>query len=266
VGSYDNTAGFHGIQGARGRMFRSPPVGLHARSGHRRAGMKRAFILITIGLFLFSGCASVKEWFGLGGEEEMLAQELAYDGMDQYNSGWYKKSIETFEKLKDWYPFSKYAILAELKIADAHYKLRQYGDAIYAYESFESLHPRNEAIPYVVYQIGMCYFDQLSSPDRDQTPAKKAIETFQRLVVQHPDSPYASRAREHINLCLKSLAEAEFLVGVYYYKSKHYQGALERFKRVISKYPDVGIHQKAIKYIALCEASIAELEAEVLED
>ena len=228
--------------------------------------MKRAIALIAVSLFLLSGCASVKEWFGLDSETERNAQELAFDGMDQYNSGWYKKSIESFEKLKDYYPFSKYAILAELKIADAHYKLEQYGDAIYAYESFESLHPRNEATPYVVYQIGMCYFDQLSSPDRDQTPARKAIETFQRLLQQHPDSPYAARAREHINLCLKSMAESEFLVGVFYYKSEHYQGALERFKRVISRYPDVGIHQKAINYIDLCEASIAELEAESLED
>jgi outer membrane protein assembly factor BamD len=228
--------------------------------------MKRGLVLMVAGLFLLSGCASVKSWFGFDQEEEKFAQELAYDGMDEYNNGWYKKSIETFEKLKDWYPFSKYAILAELKIADAHYQLEQYEDAIYAYESFENLHPRNEAIPYVVYQIGMCHYEQLSTSDRDQMPAREAIETFQRLIQQHPDSPYASRAREHINLCLKSMAEAEFRVGVFYYKTKHYQGALERFKRVISRYPDVGIHQQAISYIAKCEASIAELDAEALED
>ena len=228
--------------------------------------MKRLLTLLIVGLMLFSGCASIKEWFGLGGEEERNAQELAYDGMDQYNSGWYKKSIDTFEKLKDWFPFSKYAILAELKIADSHYQLGQYEDAVYAYESFENLHPRNEAIPYVIYQIGMCHFEQLSSSDRDQAPAHKAIETFQRLVREHPDSPYAARAREHINQCLKSMAEAEFRVGVFYYKSKHYRGALERFKRVITRYPDVGIHQEALLYIALCETSIAKLEGEMLED
>ena len=37
-------------------------------------------------------------------------------------------------------------------------------------------------------------------------------------------------------------------------------------KAVIAKYPDVGIHQQAISYIAKCEASIAELDAEALED
>lgn len=228
--------------------------------------MKRVFILTLVSLFLLTGCASFKKWLGFDQEQEKFAQELAYDGMDQYNSGWYKQSIETFEKLKDWYPFSKYAILAELKIADAHYQLKDYGDAIYAYESFESLHPRNEAVPYVVYQIGMCHFEQLSTSDRDQTPARKAIETFRRLIQQHPQSPYASRAREHINQCLKSMAEADFRVGLFYYKSKHYQGALERFKRVINRYPDVGIHQQAINYIAKCEASIAKLDAEALGD
>ncbi len=228
--------------------------------------MKRGLILLVACLTILSGCSSVKEWFGLGGEEDRNAQELAFDGMDEYNSGWYKRSIETFEKLKDWYPFSKYAILAELKIADAHYKLQQYEEAVEAYESFENLHPRNEAIPYVVYQIGMCHFEQISTSDRDQTPTRRAIETFQRLVRQHPDSPYAARARERINLALKSMAEAEFRVGVFYYKDERYHGALERFRRVISRYPDVGIHQEALLYIARCETAIAAMEGEKLED
>lgn len=252
------------------RSFWSPRSNAQApasrNAGRRKVLMRRILVLAVVGLLLLTGCASVKEWFGFGREQEKNAQELAYDGMDAYNSGWYKKSIENFEKLKDWYPFSKYAILAELKIADSQYHLGEYGDAIYSYESFENLHPRNEAVPYVVYQIGMCYLEQLSASDRDQTPARKAIETFQRLIQQHPQSPYASRAREHINQCLKSLAEAEFRVGVFYFKSKHYQGALERFKRVISRYPDVGIHREAIGYIAKCEAAIAKLDAEILED
>ena len=50
--------------------------------------------------------------------------------MDAYDDGDYKVAIENFQKLKDWYPFSKYAILAELKIADSHYHLEQYEEAV----------------------------------------------------------------------------------------------------------------------------------------
>ncbi|MDI6686917.1 MAG: outer membrane protein assembly factor BamD [Desulfobacterales bacterium] len=214
--------------------------------------MKRILILCLISFFVFSGCA----WFE--SKEEKPAQELARNGMDDFKSRNYKKAIESFEKLKDWYPFSKFAILAELKIADAYYFLKEYEDAIFAYEEFENLHPNNEAIPYVIYQIGLCYFDQVSTPDRDQSSAEKAKSTFIRLIKQFPRDKYAHMGKAYIDKCDKSLAEAVFEVGLQYYKSKHYKGALARFKSVISDYPDVGVHYKALQYIVQCEVLIEE--------
>ena len=218
--------------------------------------MKRILFLIFISLFVLTSCA----WFET--KEEKPANELAYDGMDYFNEGKYRKSIEQFEKIRDWYPFSKFAILAELKIADAHYELKEYEEAIFAYEEFENLHPRNEAIPYVIYKIGRCYFDQIDTVDRDQTSAKKAFDTFQRLNRQFPENQYANRADGHIKKSLKSLAGHDLYVGLFYFKSKHYKAALNRFKSILSNYPDVGVHQKALQYIALCEASLTKHQEE----
>ena len=221
--------------------------------------MKR-FIVIGILILLFcSGCNTLKKsWKSIFGENlAESAQMLAWDGMDAYEEGSYTAAIDNFQQLKDWYPFSKYAILAELKIADSNYHLQRYEEAIFAYEEFEKLHPRNEAIPYVIYQIGRCYFDQIDTIDRDQTPARKAYETFQRLDKQFPDDKYARSGLEHISTCLQSLAGNEYYVGVFYYKSKHYKAALYRFMSVLSEYPDVGYHQMALEYIAKCEAELA---------
>jgi outer membrane protein assembly factor BamD len=209
--------------------------------------MKRIIALILILLFVFSGCA----WFKP--KEDKTAQELISDGMDQFNSEDYKDAVESFEKLKDWYPFSKYVILAELKIADAYYHLQEYSEAVTAYESFENLHPRNEAVPYVIFQIGLCYYEQIDTVDRDQASAKNALDTFKRLIRQFPDNSYAHRAKERMKVCIKSLAGHEFYVGLFYYNNKHYKAALKRFRTVLTDYPDVGVHQQALSYIALCE-------------
>ena len=214
--------------------------------------MKRILIFCLISFLVFSGCA----WFET--KEEKPAQELASNGMDDFKSGNYRKAIESFEKLRDWYPFSKFAILAELKIADAYYSLKEYEDSIFAYEEFENLHPNNEAIPYVIYRIGLCYFEQVSTPDRDQSSAEKAKFTFIRLIKQFPRDKYAHMGKTYIKKCDKSLAEAVFGIGLHYYKSKHYKGALARFKSVISDYPDVGVHYKVLQYIAQCEALVKE--------
>jgi len=214
--------------------------------------MKKAIFTVMAFILLLSGCS----WFQTRDEES--SEDLVSDGMYNYENGSYLKAIKSFEKLKDWYPYSKYAILAELKIADAHYRLEKYDEAVTAYEVFESLHPKNEAIPYVIYQIGTCYFEQIDSVDRDQRVAEKALEVYTRLVRQFPDDPYAQKARQNIKICQRSLAGYEFYVGLFYFKSGYYRPALKRFKSVLSNYPDVGIHQNALRYITLCEKELKE--------
>lgn len=216
---------------------------------------RSACFLINLVLLLClqaAGCA----WFKA--KEEKTARQLAEEGMEAFKDEDYATAIEAFEKLKDWYPFSKYAILAEMKLGDAHYHRQEYEEAIVSYEEFENLHPKNEAVPYVVYQIGRCYFDRLQTIDRDQTTAREAIKSFERLTNTYPASQYAAKALEHIMACNRNLAEHEFYVGMFYYKSKHYKAALARFKTVLTSYPDLGVHRKALAYIPLCQAMIEE--------
>lgn len=229
----------------------------------------RILAIALVLIVMVSGCS---ETFGdlkksisafiWGADDNMPAEELAMRGMEEYEDGNYKKSIDYFQKLKDIYPFSKYAVLAELKLGDAHYRIEQYEDAVFAYEEFEKLHPRNEAIPYVIYQIGRSHFDRMTTPDRDQTSARKALESFQRLQKQYPNDPYARSAADHIIACYKSLAGHEFGIGHFYFKSRHYKAALVRFRAVVQDYPDIGYHQAALDFIARSERKIAEGETE----
>jgi outer membrane protein assembly factor BamD len=215
-----------------------------------RQNIKPLVVFCIAILLAFSGCSLFKT------KDPESAEELARIGMREFNKKNYNSALENFEKLRDWYPFSKYAILAEIKIADSHYHLEEYEDAIFAYEEFAELHPRNEAIPYVIYQIGRCYFDRVGTVDRDQSVTRKALETFKRLNKEYPEHPNALKVEKHINDCLKSLAGHELYIGQFYYKTKRYKAALHRFKAVVSKYPDVGLHQKAMHYIALCEKAL----------
>jgi outer membrane protein assembly factor BamD len=191
-------------------------------------------------------------------EDTRMAQELAWDGMDDYDSGNYRDAIEAFQRLKDIYPFSKYAILAELKLGDAHYQLKQYDDAVFAYEEFEKLHPRNEAVPYVIFQIGRCHYERMTTIDRDQTAAANALNAFRRLQQQFPDDSYAVSAGPLIVECQKSLAGHEFIIGKFYFGSKHYLGARQRFANVIARYPDAGYHQEALEYLARCDEKLSQ--------
>jgi outer membrane protein assembly factor BamD len=211
----------------------------------------RWLAVLIAGVLIF-GCAAFKK-----DVETEPADDLAVGGMEAFDSKNYEVALEKFQQLRDWYPFSNYVVMAELKIADSHYHLKQYDQAVAAYQSFAELHPNNEALPYVYYQIGRCYFDQIESVDRDQQATRKALETFQRLQQRFPESSYAARATDNINECLTKLTRSEFLIGFYYYKRGRYKAAIERFENLIRSYPDVGIHQEALQYIAKSEARLA---------
>ena len=217
--------------------------------------LKSQIIMLGLLMSLFMvGCAGFQK------VDEKPAQELVDEGIRYFDKGNYQKAIDSFEQLKDWYPFSKYAILAELKIADAHFQLEQYPDAIFAYEEFEKLHPRNEAVPYVIYQIGMSYYLQVDTVDRDQSSAQKAVTVFNRLIRQYPSEPYAHLAQGYVDKCIKTLSGHEFYVAIYYYRIKKYRAALGRFKNLIKDYTDEGIHTKALAYINNCEMLLKNQE------
>ena len=223
-------------------------------SGRLTAGLM--FCLMLCALLAWPGCA----WFSE--ETEKTADELIQDGMTAFEAGKYRKSLESFEKIKDWYPFSKYAPLAELKTADAHFKLKEYEDATFSYESFENLHPRNEAIPYVVYQIGMCHFNRIEAVDRDQSFTRSALNIFSRLIRAHPENEYAQNAEKHLVTCRKHLAGHEFYVGEFYYKGGHCKSAVTRFKTIIDNYPEMDdLYKKAQNYIRTCNEKMLNTES-----
>ncbi len=171
------------------------------------------------------------------------------EGNRLYEKGRYRDALEAFDQLKEWYPFSPFVSLAELKKADTLYKMKEYPQAVLAYEEFENLHPQNEAVPYVVYQIGRCYFDQMDSVDRDQQVTQQAIIVFERLILQHQQSTYADQAKDHITVSRENLAGHELYVGRHYFKAKHYKGALKRMQTILTQYPETDAAQEAAQFV-----------------
>lgn len=189
------------------------------------------------------------------------AQVLASEAESLYREGQYSEAAEYFQQLKDRHPYSRYALLADLRVGDAYFKADRYEEAILAYDDFIRLHPKNEAVPYAIYKMGMVYHKQMLTPDRDPTQARKASETFDRLIKQHPKSEWAQKALPRWQEAIERLAGHDLFVGKFYYRTKRYQAAIGRFKRVLTVYPDVGLYGEALQGIELSEKALAKLPA-----
>lgn len=225
-------------------------------------GVKPVFMVIVMAFFL-SSCAFWEDYVldYFSDSEQKAVVELMEDGKEYLEKGRYGAAADTFQELADRYPYSKFAIEAELKYADALYLKKDYDDAYDAYSDFERMHPRNRDIPYVIYQKGMCNFEKVSTIDRAQASTIKAKEEFERLVNRYPRSEYTSMAQRRIRECYINLAEYELYVGHYYFRMKKYEAAMARYRHLIENYPDMGQYHEAMEYLSKCEEMLAEEQA-----
>ncbi len=232
-------------------------------------------LILTATLGLTTGCGggstsftkTIGQWFGYtSGSDKDLGEDapqvLAADAQERMDADDYKDAANLWQQLKDQYPYSKYAVVAELKLGDAQYLQGKYVEALGSYEDFERLHPENDAVPYAIYQQGMCYYMRMHGIDRDQTPTIQTIQTMARLLEMYPDSQYAAMAQARIAEAQNNLAGHEFYVGEFYYKRKDYAAAMNRFQGLIQYYPDSGYHQRALNYIAQYKQLVAEGQVE----
>ena len=186
--------------------------------------------------------------FGSGGEEETgpePAESLIIQGMDAYNVGNYHEALKAFNQVLDQYPFSRQATLAELKAADSHFYRKEYIEAKVLYQEFEERHPTNEAISYVMFQIGMCDFKRTDRIDRDISGAQESIQGFSKLLRAFPNSPYTREAKAHIAAAREFLVNHEYFVAVFYVRTEKYEQAQHRLKYLLNMYPDAVIIPKA---------------------
>lgn len=202
-----------------------------------RFNLWRQVLAGSVLLFLLSGCGAI-DYFFLSPPQD-TARELAEAGTQAMEDQKYKQAAKAFETLKDRYPFSPFATTAELGLADAYFLDEKYSAAVTAYKEFEAIHPGHEAIPYVLFRIGMASYEQFTSIDRPQDNIREAIQYFRRVSDSFPDSEYATLADDYIKKCRRLIAEHEIYVADFYWRTENYGAAWKRYQYIIDNFPDL---------------------------
>ena len=195
------------------------------------------FMIAAVLVINLSGCG-ILDTFYLPVSED-TAQELFEAGNDAMRDKNYAAAIDYYTKLKDTYQFSPYAIEAELSLADAYFLDEEWVAAIDAYKEFENLHPRHEAIPYVLFNIGMASRHTYRSIDRPITPIDDAYSYFKRINEAYPDSEYTEKSREMMLECRRLMAEHELYIADFYYRIGKFGSAWLRYKDLVDNFKDV---------------------------
>lgn len=224
---------------------------------------------ITLALMMCTaflwGCASK--------DDELLSDQpleaLYTQGMTSLKEKNYEKAAKFFDEIERQYPYSDWATQAQLMAAYSFYLSQNYTKSLTALETFVQLHPAHTDAAYAYYLMGLCYYEQIASIERDQKVAELALETFQDLIRRFSTSKYARDARYKMDLLFDTLASKEMEAGRYYQKKKAYGGALNRFKWVVEHYQttahvEEALHRLVETYLALGLSSEARKVALVM--
>lgn len=200
------------------------------------------------GLINLSACSTMDLNPDTAEKTFALAQE--FEKSDRY-----EEAIKRYQDVKNKFPYSKLAVDAELAIADVHFKQESWPEAQTSYQLFRDMHPKHTRIDYVIYKLGLSYYNQLPDiVDRDLSQSKHVIETFTDLITNYSSSSYVGEATTKRADTIHRLAGKEDYIAGFYFKKEKYDSALGRYEDVITKYPGQGYDERALARAAICAA------------
>ena len=147
-----------------------------------------------------------------------------------------------------------------LKRAEALYQQKDYIEAAGEYQHFLDLHPLHQWADYSQLKLGLSYFQQFTTIDRDSEPIQKALATFRKLITTYPKSKYIEEARKRIQASRERLAQHHFYVARFYYKKEAYPAAIHRLREILDSYSDRSVVGDSHYFLALSYRATGEMD------
>lgn len=197
----------------------------------------------AVAVLLLSSCAGYKEL-----DPETTPPETLYNhALDlMLEKREYSKAAKAFDEIDRYYPYSRWALRAQIMEAFAYYVRRDYDEAVIVVDRFLQLYPGNSFASYAYYLKALCYYAQISDTQRDQKMTQMALDALTEVVKRFPDTPYAKDAEEKIVLAQDYLAAKEVNIGRFYLKRNEHIAAMNRFMSVVQNYQTTQHVQEAL--------------------
>jgi outer membrane protein assembly factor BamD len=200
-------------------------------------------------------------------EYSVSARQNYEKGMAKLEEEEWSEAAKYFAFVKARFPYSKFAVLAELRTADSLFGAGSYLEAIDGYKLFIKFHPTHEMVAngYASFKIGEAYFKQLPgdfwmfppSFEKDQSSTEDAANELKSFLDKYPSSPYRAKAKEILVKVGKRLADHEWYVARYYWDRGKPMGTVLRLRRLLERYRGVGYDEEALWLLGRAYVTVA---------
>lgn len=222
---------------------------------------------LALGLLLLGACKSGPNLSTDYGQTARENYELA---VGEFTDRDYEEAVQYADFVRIRFPFSRYAVEAELLIARAEFAQGNYVTAQDAFKQFYKLHPTHKHV-----QNGWCAYmaavaAYMNAPDgfflmpphyqRDQDQLQEALIELAYFFDHYPSSPmrgYAEKLQEEIR---RRLLEHELYVAKFYLDRDHPEAAIGRLETAHKSYTGIGLDAEVLFLLALTYLKMDEIE------
>ena len=148
---------------------------------------------------------------------------------------------EYFRQIVDNYPQSTYRPDAKLAVGDTYigeHSTEALMLSVNEFREFLTFYPTSARADYAQYRLATALAEQMLAPERDQTNTREVVKEIQVFFDRYPNSALMPDAKALMRRAKDQLSEAGYRVGYYYFRSKWYPGAIDRFKEVLAADPE----------------------------
>lgn len=204
------------------------------------------------------GCGSKRVTFSGELKYGKTAEENYRFAEEELKDGNEVEATKFFEHVRTKYPFSKYAALSELRLADMKYDAGRWVEAADAYREFLKLHPTHENADRAAVRIGLAHWNDAPgdlflfppSYEKDLVSVRDAEKELAQFLERFPDSSYRPQAEKVLKQARRRLAEHEWYVAEFYAKRNLWAGAANRLETLVREYPGTPHEQEALMKLA----------------
>ena len=189
------------------------------------------------------GCGSTPKPSTYGGH----ARQAYQLGMEALADSNFIEAVQHFTSVKNKYPYSQYAALAELRIGDTYYAQDKFVESIGAYRTFVQRRPNHREVAYALWKIGESYFEQRPSNfflfppgyEKDRSATKDAVRSYRVFLKRFPKHEQSAAAKSKLKTCRGDLADYELYVAQFYLRQDRPRSAVGRLETLHRGFDDL---------------------------
>jgi outer membrane protein assembly factor BamD len=178
----------------------------------------------------------------------------AYEqALTEYFDRDWEDAVPLFEDVKRRYAYSRYARLAQLRIADASYEQENYPEAVTAYRGFVHDYPNDPEIVYARYKITKSLFNQRTDTlllppleERDLVTVDEAYQAIRAFIQDYPAYKKRPELDYMYEVVAGLLARHDLYVARFYLREDNFKAAVARVEHALKSIPSSGLEPEAL--------------------